>query len=315
MNLRNLPAFEKLDSASAVVIAGAGGGYDIFCGLPLYFHLREAGKKVFLANLTFSNLAGFEGARLAETIAEVDAHTSGSLSSSPERLLSKWLLDSGIQQSVFCIEKNGVVPVAKAYRAIIDLTAADALVLADGGSDSLLIGDEPDLGTPTEDAISLIATAELDLPLTLLVTLGFGTDTRHGVCHAHVLESVSTLLKTGSFLGAVSLTSAMPEVQRYAEATRSVCETADQQSYVNSAVLSALEGRFGLDATGSASSDPPAWINPLLLFYWFFDLRAVASRLLYGPHIRNTHTALEVTRIIEGFRKNIPIRSREDIPI
>jgi hypothetical protein len=34
---------------------GAGGGFDVFCGLPLYFTLRAAGHPVWLANLTFSS--------------------------------------------------------------------------------------------------------------------------------------------------------------------------------------------------------------------------------------------------------------------
>ena len=35
-----LPFFDELELAENILIAGAGGGYDIFCGLPLYFGLR-----------------------------------------------------------------------------------------------------------------------------------------------------------------------------------------------------------------------------------------------------------------------------------
>ena len=31
----NIPFFEQLASARNVLIAGAGGGFDVFCGLPL----------------------------------------------------------------------------------------------------------------------------------------------------------------------------------------------------------------------------------------------------------------------------------------
>jgi hypothetical protein len=51
------PIFNRLESAQRVLIAGMGGGFDVYCGLPLYFALREAGKDVFLANLSFSFLA------------------------------------------------------------------------------------------------------------------------------------------------------------------------------------------------------------------------------------------------------------------
>jgi hypothetical protein len=45
-----------LEPAETILLAGAGGGFDIFCGLPLYFGLQAAGKKVYLANLSFSQL-------------------------------------------------------------------------------------------------------------------------------------------------------------------------------------------------------------------------------------------------------------------
>jgi len=43
-------------SNCGIFIAGAGGGFDVFSGLPLYFGLRAAGKKVTLANLSFSKV-------------------------------------------------------------------------------------------------------------------------------------------------------------------------------------------------------------------------------------------------------------------
>ncbi|MCC2667530.1 MAG: hypothetical protein K0Q72_1, partial [Armatimonadetes bacterium] len=39
MSFLTLPIFAELESSRRVLIAGAGGGFDIFCGLPLYFGL------------------------------------------------------------------------------------------------------------------------------------------------------------------------------------------------------------------------------------------------------------------------------------
>ena len=52
----NLPDIENLSRCQNVLIAGMGGGFDVFCGLPLYFELRERGVNVHLANLTFSQM-------------------------------------------------------------------------------------------------------------------------------------------------------------------------------------------------------------------------------------------------------------------
>ncbi|MBX9691321.1 MAG: hypothetical protein K2Z81_02985, partial [Cyanobacteria bacterium] len=52
----SLPIFNQLHTSSNVLIAGAGGGFDVFAGLPLYFALKRKGKTVHLANWTFSDL-------------------------------------------------------------------------------------------------------------------------------------------------------------------------------------------------------------------------------------------------------------------
>lgn len=35
--------FERLGGVSSVLIAGAGGGFDVYAGLPIYFALRDSG--------------------------------------------------------------------------------------------------------------------------------------------------------------------------------------------------------------------------------------------------------------------------------
>ena len=71
MSLDRPPFFERLDRAKSVLIAGAGGGFDVFAGLPIYFHLERLGKKVHLANLSFTNLVKTEGRRLNAYVIEV----------------------------------------------------------------------------------------------------------------------------------------------------------------------------------------------------------------------------------------------------
>src|SRR4051794_15578352 len=50
------PLFAALAPARRVLIAGAGGGFDIYAGLPLAIALWSAGKDVHLANLSFAQL-------------------------------------------------------------------------------------------------------------------------------------------------------------------------------------------------------------------------------------------------------------------
>jgi hypothetical protein len=51
------PLFAALEGASSVLIAGAGGGFDVYAGLPLAIALHDAGVRVHLATLSFTQLA------------------------------------------------------------------------------------------------------------------------------------------------------------------------------------------------------------------------------------------------------------------
>ena len=72
-----VPFFTEIEKAKTVLIAGAGGGFDVFAGLPLYFWLRNAGKKVHLANLSFTELGFCEGERPVPSLLRVLPDTSG----------------------------------------------------------------------------------------------------------------------------------------------------------------------------------------------------------------------------------------------
>src|SRR4029453_914015 len=55
-SLATPPLFAALAPARSVLIAGAGGGFDVYAGLPLALALWHRGARVHLANLSFSEL-------------------------------------------------------------------------------------------------------------------------------------------------------------------------------------------------------------------------------------------------------------------
>lgn len=56
-SLSRIPLFDRLRDARSVLVTGAGGGFDIYAGLPLAFAPSAEGKNVHLANLSFTSLA------------------------------------------------------------------------------------------------------------------------------------------------------------------------------------------------------------------------------------------------------------------
>ncbi|MEM9191727.1 MAG: DUF1152 domain-containing protein [Myxococcota bacterium] len=316
MKLGRPPLFDYLERSARVLLAGAGGGYDIFCGLPLYFALEAEGKQVFLANLSFSNLGGVSARRLAPAVATVNRLSEGSERYFPERHLAAWFETEGRDVSIYCFEKTGVVPLTEAYRAVIDEHSIDALVLIDGGTDSLMRGDEAGLGTPAEDMASIAAATNIDLDTKALVCLGFGVDTYHGVSHAQVLEATAELQRDGGFLGAFSLLPEMPEVKQYIDAVSYVRRLSPKRpSIVNASILSALEGAFGDVHSTDRTRGSELFINPLMSQYFAYRLDPLANRVRYLEKLRYTQTIAEVVAIIEAYRKNETIRNWRTIPL
>jgi hypothetical protein len=317
MNGLRLPFFAELQGARSILLAGAGGGFDVYCGLPLYFALRDAGKAAHLANLSFASLRRDAGRRLAPAVVEVTADASGSETYFPERALARWFRARGEDVPVFAFENTGARPLRDAYRALVAHLGCDTILLVDGGTDSLMRGDEAGLGTPHEDIASIAAVDDVEVPRKYLACLGFGVDYFHGVCHAQFLEAVADLIRDDGYLGMFSLTRDMPEVALYAGAARAAFAAMPHHpSIVSSSILSAIEGFYGDHHTTMRTAGSTLWINPLMAVYWCFRLGPVARRILYLDRVKATETRQEVGLAIEAFRARYePIRPWAEIPV
>lgn len=316
MLLDRPPLFEALAPASSILLVGAGGGFDIYAGLPLLFALERMGKTVHLANVTFSGLGFAKTRPIHDEVVEVAADAGGSNDYFPEKFLARWFAQREAPRSIYCLEKTGCRPLTEALRKLAHTVEADALVLVDGGTDILMRGDEAGLGTPAEDITTLAAAQALDLDIKLVTCLGFGVDAYHGVCHAHFLENVAALQRSGHFLGALSVLPHMPEAQAYLDAVAWVHERCPlRPSIVNASIASALEGDYGDTHRTPRTRGSELWINPLMSTYFSFDLEAVAARVLYLDALRDTETIFEVSALIEAYRHGATARPRTAIPV
>ncbi|MCL2726683.1 MAG: DUF1152 domain-containing protein [Polyangiaceae bacterium] len=315
MSLDRSPFFERLDGAKSVLIAGAGGGFDVFAGLPVYFHLERLGKKVHLANLSFTNLVKAEGRRLNAHAIEITAASQGP-EYFPEGQLARWFERRSQQVPVYALEKTGGRPLRLAYERLQQELGFDTIVLVDGGTDILMRGDEAGLGTPQEDITSLAVVNSLAIEQKFVLCVGFGVDRFHGVCHAHFLENVAALSRENAFLGVISLLPEHPEAALYREAVSYACEqTKNKPSIVCLSIKSAIEGSYGDVHSTERTEGSRLWINPLMSMYWAFELGAVARRCFYLDAVLGTETAWEATAMIEAVRKTLKCRAWEDIPV
>jgi hypothetical protein len=304
-----------LEASERILIAGAGGGFDVYAGLPIYERLRALGKQVFLANLSFSYLANTDARRLTRALYAVDSSTAGADDYFPEQTLARFLSARGDPVTVYAFDKMGVVPVREGYDYLVKELDLDAIVLVDGGTDILMRGDETGLGTPAEDMTSLAAVASLAVATRMVACVGFGIDTYHGVSHANWLENVAALATDGGFLGAMALVDRMPEVRLYLEAVRHAEDnTPNRPSIVNGSIASAIEGRFGDHQRTARTGASKLFISPLMSLLWAFDLATVARHNLYLDLLSQTETVWDVQLAVEAFHAVAGRRPREPIP-
>lgn len=103
-SIREPALFSRLRDSKHVLLAGAGGGFDIFAGLPIALALQAAGKRVSFANLSFAHLSGTSAEWLHPNLAVVTPETTGQDRYFPERVLAQWLSQQqGSPSTVFAL--------------------------------------------------------------------------------------------------------------------------------------------------------------------------------------------------------------------
>ena len=313
----NLPIIDHLESCNNILIAGMGGGFDVFCGLPIYFKLKNSKKDVHLANFSFSDVSNFsKGLRLSETLVGVDSEYDDLIFNFPEIHLSRWFKEKRNEDvTIWCFQKTGTDPLLDNYKLLIEHLNIDTILLIDGGVDSLVTGDEAEVGTIIEDATSLFVLNELDeLKTRLLCCAGFGAE--RDITYSQILENIAVLFREGGFLGTCSLA---PQMEVYKEYEDAVLFVQDQDyqdpSIINSSIISAVHGHFGNYHLTEKSKGSKLWISPLMALYWFFDLQAVAKQNKFLETLRGTKTFIDAFKSFTLFVNKIKSRSISKIPL
>lgn len=318
-SINQIPIFEELKESKSILIAGAGGGFDIFSGIPLYFNLKKQGKKVVLANFSFTWLLETTSEKVfpfCYKIRSGDSDLSGR-NYFPERYLKLWFGLQGEDVNIYGFEKTGVNPLRDAYKYLIKKYEIDTILLVDGGTDSLMFGDEDGLGTPQEDICSMAAVYRSGIKKQYLISVGFGIDHFHGVSHFRFLENVAEIAKEGGYLGMFQITKEMVEAEKYIEAIKFANEKMKgKESIVSNSIVSALEGEYGDHHKTERTKGSELWINPLMTIYWCFNLRNVVRKIKYYDLIKNVNTIGEFNGQLSKYRSELnKLRDKKSLPL
>jgi hypothetical protein len=324
----NLPIAHLLEDSQNILIAGAGGGFDIYAGLPLYFHFRNMGKTVHLANYSFvdfafAKMAGKVVQEIPTLLIGAQGKMRGHVAYYPEGYLAEWFsISQEREEIIWMFDNPGVEPLKASYKHLVKKFNIDTLILVDGGVDSLMRGDEQAPGSMLEDTISLVAIEDLNIPRKILTTIGFGTEVEESVAHHHALENIAALIKARAFYGSCSLLQQMTGFAEYEAACRYAWDTQPtdpeflrrSRSHINTRIIPAVHGEFG-DYRMYEDERVRRFISPLMSMYWFFDAAKVLERNLAAPIVRGSLTKDDArSDLLMWLIQNKDKRPRQPIP-
>lgn len=308
-----MDAFIEQFKGKTVLLAGCGGGYDVFGSLLLYFRLIPVAKSVLLTNFSF---VGRESADQAvrEGHGKQLSKFGYCFSSYPEGLATRFFpegqLAMTIKHEVHAIlihEDPALEEILEAYETILKQSGpVDAIFLVDGGCDVLMTGCEEGLGTPVEDMMNLAAIHALPgIPSDnkYLVVVGADVDCAHGIMHQD-LESRMQVLAPSLVLSHV-LSIADSGVRDY---ERAVLNCQPQHSIVQSLVLAAVNGHRGLFTPPHLVSRIGENIVPLterLCTMFIYPLRQIYGDVLYMDQITLAMKPDTVDDIISEFHYDL----------
>ena len=332
-----LPSFLKILSdpdIKNIMLVGCGGGFDFVHSMTLYPELIRMGKKVIIGSYSFGDPRKLDNSKVIfnEKGALVKQVTDKSVPDpyyAPEVHLCNFLDSRYPEQSPHSIyayyaRSFTIGLLTKFYQQLVNTHAIDAVVLFDGGSDSLMKGDEHGLGDPIEDAVSVGAVASLTgLKTKILISIGVGTDRFNDVSDASTLRAIAELTQMGGFLGSVSLEPTNPGFLFYRESLDAIYKGHGPRGFrsvLSGAIVSATEGWFGSDKIPpnlqSRVRKGQLYLWPLMAMLWAFDLNAVAKRSLIVDWLKDCKTPGEgMMALINGrYQENITPREIEELP-
>ena len=319
-------------SVQTVMLCGCGGGFDFVHSLILYPELTRLGKRIVIGSYSFGDPNEITGD--APVVFDTEGVIAKRVTAAsvpvpyygPEVHVCSYL-DGQFPQNaphfVYAYYARAFsVPLLKTlYRQFVQRHSIDAFVLFDGGSDSLMVGDEDGLGDPIEDCVSVTTVASLaELKTKILISIGLGCDRYNHVSDAASLRAIAELTAQGGFLGAVGLQPSSAGFRFYRNCLDHIYARQGFHSVIGDAISASIEGHFGSEyvPTRLKSRVRPGelFLWPVMAVLWAFDVDSAARRSLMSKWICDETSVLGCYDAVRSGRLALEDRLRrvEDCP-
>jgi hypothetical protein len=289
-----------LDLKGNILIAGCGGGYDVYTGLPLYFAIKalKLNHNIYLANLSFTDSSVLKDfPNIGSACYEVNDNNKELNISCIEYKLSK-----AINEPIYCFSCCDINDFSNSYKLLVEKHNITTILVCDGGCDSIFSGIEYELGTPVEDMITLWAIDKLNLN-TYLILLGANVDTFGDVRYQDMVENMDKLKELNAIIDIQQLESNMLCVKSYMDV---MYQVNDMRSIVNCCILSSLEKQYGNHhhkLLGDRCRLGEFNINADTSKYYILDFKKVISHIKYLDKFDNYKTDDDIDEYIMQFNK------------
>jgi len=315
-----------------VLITGCGGGFDFTHGMLIYPELKKLKKNIIIGSYSFGSTENIKDADVVwqHKIAhgggtcqakKVNASSQGHHRYCPEYRMALYLDECFPQESPhFVYAYNArlfsVPMLTDLYSYFIEIHAIDTIIIIDGGTDSLMKGDEYGLGDPVEDCVSMTTAAILmnegKIKHSLLLSVGFGMDRFNNVSDSESLRAVAELTHMGGFLGSISIEKTSFGFQFYKNCIEYINNGQSFRSVMSHGIISATEGNFGFQVPPEIEKrvrdEKGVYLWPLISMIWAFNPQIMMERSLLSSWIKDCETAFECSLRVDEERAKLRIK-------
>ena len=292
------------------ILAGCGGGYDIFGAIPMYLDFLKS-KKPILVSLSFTPLEILnilvetnQIRKIGDTLFSIDAEK---ISDQKFDYFPEYHLSRHLKQEVYLILCDSTIAqIIQGYNKILSSdnlveNPVDSIYLMDGGCDALLSGKETELATPVEDMMHIRAVMELPIENKYICAIGMPCDIGHGVIRKELeirLEEIE-----GMIVEKKQWSLDDENVQEYHRIFR---DSNPSNSIVHSLICAALEDHRGFytpEHLRRRISESVVEIDSLMLTFVIYNMPPLYREVLYMHLLDLNDGRDEVDDKIELFQK------------
>ena len=319
-----------------IFFTGCGGGFDFVHCMNLYQEMHDVYRKnIVIGSYSFNSPQSIIGGELVfqrddVIVCKVNGYCSSNQSDNyqPEICLCRYLDNEYPAEAPHFIyayyARDFSIPMLREfYEFLCHTHEIHAIICMDGGSDSLMAGDEQGLGDPIEDAVSVGAIASLSCECVLhrfLLCMGLGADRYNDVSDCSSLRAISELTAAGGFQGALCIEPGSDGFKFYKRALEYIYDHQGFQSVLSGIIVCSIQGAFGADVVPEFAAETERvspgdmFLWPISGILWAFDIRKVRDRSKLIPCIADCRSQRECYKELDKLRDKIPIREVEELP-